>query len=372
MATELIISAIAVILGVVINGAIQGSTNRKNEKLVEETNAANVEQANLAYERSLPINQVQNMQDAGMSKYAALSALSGGGSYSAPTMQSAQHNGINLDFNAIADRFNNIPSNSNQLKLQQEQIQNLTQNREFAANEEKRKQEQHDFDIWQKLYGKDATLKLDSLSSKIVSQAAAKGVSLDSIDTLDKLVSTFDLSHDRQFLELPRAARQQLFDAVHAQAAENRAIAGEQRAETAEKRAQEEHKDKHQLVLDTLKNSEFARIKSHYEVNKLIADTEDTWQHIEDYEKEQDAREKEYKLRAIKADYAKIMESFGLAQSDFYASNFYEIDENGNVTLSAKGRAKKGAEDAWKFVGTIFGADLLKDILSGIVALAPK
>ena len=66
------------ILGGVLSSVI---SNIGQRKLQREMNAYNKRESELAYRRSLPVNQVSNLQAAGMSKAAALNAVSGGNSY---------------------------------------------------------------------------------------------------------------------------------------------------------------------------------------------------------------------------------------------------------------------------------------------------
>lgn len=203
------------------------STNATNLQSVQETNQSNVEQSELAYRRSLPTAQVRNLMAAGMSRAGALSMLTGGGSYTAPVLQSASADAPQVDYSPIAssiDRLNNIPTNVEQMdlvNLQKKALEQDTINKQAA---EVRAQEQHEFDMWQKLYGKNATIQIDTLASDIVSQSADKGISLDGIDSIDKLVKSFDLKNNKTWRNMPAYARNQVLDSVRTQAAENRAI----------------------------------------------------------------------------------------------------------------------------------------------------
>lgn len=240
-----LISAIAGIgLGIgqnVSNTKSVESTNQANLEAVRETNASNVEQANLSYQRSLPINQVKNLMDAGFSRAGALNNLTGGGTYTAPVLQSSHGDAPQMDFSSIAssfDRLSDIPSNVEQHKMVQLQRENLLQEMRLRDQEEMRKQELHDYEVWEKSLGKEATTKLNSLASYIVSKAADNGVNLDDVDSIDKLVRTFDLGRNPDWRTMPHIARNQVLQAVQNQHAENRA---RQAADDAHRAAGDEH-----------------------------------------------------------------------------------------------------------------------------------
>lgn len=367
-------------------------TNETNYRIARETNQANIEQANLAYQRALPLNQVRNLMSAGLSRQGALLSLTGQSGYQMPTLQGAQmqapqKNLLGLD-NAM-QRLEGIPSGVEQMRLVQEQRDALATDTQIKLNEDARKQEMHQYDMWTKLYGKDATVKLDNVSNKIVSLAAAKGINLDKIDTIDKLIKEFNLDKDKDWSTMPHYARQQILDGVRAQAAENRAQQAALDAHSAavdkheesktnleiarrrDKREEQAAKDAHMKALDDLKNSEFGRTLQHYQIEKLQADTADSWNKVEQWHEETNLREKERIARELQADYQRIMQNFNIAKSDFMNSQFYYIDSDGNIQLTALGKDKKGMKEAWDFAGTFFGVDLLKDILSGLVTLSP-
>lgn len=245
-------------IGTIGLGAYQAVTNKKaveetnetNLQAVRETNATNVEQAELAYQRSLPTQQVKNLMDAGMSRAGALSALTGGGTYTAPVLQSAHADAPQMDLSGVfsgLDRLQNIPSNVEQAQLVGEQRHALEVDTQNKINADNRAQEQHEFDMWQKLYGKDALQKINTLSSDIVSKAANNNINLDSIDSVDKLVKAFDLGNNEVWLSMPHAARNEVLQGVRTQAAENRAREQQNNANQAAKDAHQSAKDAHDI-----------------------------------------------------------------------------------------------------------------------------
>lgn len=72
------------------NRQMQREANETNIKIANEANALQREESEKAYRRSMPVNQVANMQAAGMSKAGALSAINGGGSYQPAAVNVAQ------------------------------------------------------------------------------------------------------------------------------------------------------------------------------------------------------------------------------------------------------------------------------------------
>lgn len=325
-------------------------TNKTNLEIARETNAANVEQANLSYQRSLPVNQVRNMMQAGVSEPAALAALTGGGSYSAPVLSAGQTqaghvNPVVKDFSKITeslDRLGNIPGNVQQAQLMQQQLDDAKQIASLRMAEETRKQEIHEFDMWQKMYGKNAAVMIDELSSKIVSMAADKGISLDSIDSIDKLVNSFDLGHDKTWRSMPAGARNQVLEGVRSQAAENRALAAEGRAAAAEGRAATAAADAHEESLQRLK------------------------QFREDYNnsvKEHKTQDKERAVREARSKVEQILAERKGAREEFLQS--LNVDDDGKITLRKKVAA--WIHDLWTEFADVLGVEMLSDILRSIV-----
>lgn len=123
-----------------------GQTNRYNESMVRETNAANIAQVQMqneaaalesqkAYDRSKAGNQVALMQSAGMSKAGAINALNGGGSYTpAPvnTSQSQAPQAQTADFSGFINAFQQLAQHKHDEKMQEKQLQE--QKRQFNEN----------------------------------------------------------------------------------------------------------------------------------------------------------------------------------------------------------------------------------------------
>lgn len=353
-----LISAIAGIgLGIgqnVANTKSVESTNDANLQAVRETNASNVEQANLAYQRSLPINQVKGLMDAGMSRAGALNKLTGGGTYTAPVLQSSHGDAPQMDFSGIAssiERLSGVPSNVEQHKMMKLQRDNLEQEMRLRDSEELRKQEQHTYDMWLKTYGKNATVMIDNLSSKIVSLAADKGINLDDIDSTDKLVKAFDLGNDATWRTMPAQARSQVLEGVRLQAAENR--------------ANESSSDAHRAAEDTHKLSQ-------KQIDRLI-------QEIDDFNAAKSAREKEYAARRVKAQLEQDASVFELGMSLGQSLRVFEHDKDGNIVFGENGYPKfiEGLEEHnkdwskvrnfWQAMFEVFPVTMIGTILKGIL-----
>lgn len=328
-------------------------TNQANLEAVEKTNAANAEQAELAYKRSLPVNQIRTLMDAGMSRAGALSKITGGGTYTAPVLQSGSSMASQKDLSGLMSAFDNlqgIPSNVEQSRLQEQQLSDLKQLANLREKDELRKQEQHDFDMWTKLYGKNVTLMLDNLSNKIVSMAADKGISLDDIDSIDKLVSIFKLDKDADWRNLPRIARTQVLDAVYRQAAENRAERADVRADNADKRADNADKRAQRAADDAHKIDE-------QRLQQLKND-------VTDWNDEHDARVKEYKYREAVAELGRILKEMDIDVAQVRA----DIQKNnGNVNKSIEW--SEGFDLLWHQLVKILGFEAASDLIKGLVSI---
>ena len=161
-------------------------TNKKNQEIAREQNALQVRESEKAYERGKPINQVAQMQAAGMSKAGALNAINGGATYQPAPMTSAQAQAPQIDLSTAFDGLMQIGENAKQRKLQEDlQEQQIkaakqAQDAQFEENEKQRKhdalmkdvdtanQTQHDYLEYQKhldrlnLDSKDLQLRRDS------------------------------------------------------------------------------------------------------------------------------------------------------------------------------------------------------------------
>lgn len=123
------------------NYKIAQETNKANRELVELQNKAAAEQSELAYNRSKATNQVNLMQQAGMSRAGAINALNGGGSYtpapvnvsqdSAPQMQTTDLSGLANIAQAFAQRSQQKHDAAMQEKQLQEQKRQFNEQLNF-------------------------------------------------------------------------------------------------------------------------------------------------------------------------------------------------------------------------------------------------
>lgn len=193
-----ILSAIITAIGIGVQAKNNRETNEANTTAVEKTNQANAEQAELAYKRSMPTRQVANMIAAGMSKSAALQSLAGGGSYSAPVMQTAQRQSPNLDFAALAERIGGIPSNAQQSAMIKQQLESMKldndikrEQLELAKAQAAREATIQTGDFEAREYDRETAKQTDNLRTIINKRAAEFKVNLNDIkseqDLIDKL-----------------------------------------------------------------------------------------------------------------------------------------------------------------------------------------
>lgn len=219
-------------------------TNATNLRISQETNQSNVEQAELAYRRSLPMTQVNNLMSAGMSRQGALSALTGGGTYSAPTMQGAQMQAPLQDFTGVVsafERLQNIPSNVEQANLIETQRNALQVDIQNKLNADAREQERHEFDMWKQVYDKNTALALDSGSSKIANALIDSGKTIEDFKDFETLLRDLNLDKDKDIRNLNYVARQQLEDGVRSKFDSERARQDQENKNLAAK-------DSHDLV----------------------------------------------------------------------------------------------------------------------------
>lgn len=193
-----ILSALITAIGIGVQANTARKTNEANAAAVDKTNQANAEQAELAYKRSMPTRQVANLMAAGMSKSAALQSLSGGGSYSAPVMQSAQSQSPNLDFAALAERIGGIPSNAQQSAMVKQQLESMKldndikrEQLEMAKAAAARDAATQGFNLERDSYDFETRKQTDALRAIISKRAAEFKVNLNDIkseqDLIDKL-----------------------------------------------------------------------------------------------------------------------------------------------------------------------------------------
>lgn len=225
------------------NAANVKETNEANLEQVRLTNAANAEQANLAYQRSLPVNQVRDLMDAGMSKAGALNKLAGGGVYTPPALQAgtsqpATAQTPHFDYSGIAqaaERIANIPANAVQLEYNKEQINALREDLRIKREQEKRAVQLHQYNLWKEQYGKDTATILDAVSSRVSDALLQSGKEISDFKTFESLIRGLNLQDDKDIKRLPHIARTQLYDSVS--------------QKFADVRARQQQEDTHDLAL---------------------------------------------------------------------------------------------------------------------------
>nr|CAI9751181.1 hypothetical protein NPLVJFJD_NPLVJFJD_CDS_0010 [Microvirus sp.] len=133
------------------NKAMQDSANATNIQIAESANAAQAAENEKAYERSKAGNQVNLLQQAGMSRAGAINVLNGGGSYTPAPINTAQvqashnqayqrdPNDIQNALSGIAGAFSNAGQMNQERKMQERslQVQQEMQDKQLAADREK-------------------------------------------------------------------------------------------------------------------------------------------------------------------------------------------------------------------------------------------
>lgn len=379
MMIALIISAVvAAAASTIVGGVTAGvnaesvkETNEANLQAVRETNASNVEQAELAYRRSLPTAQIRNLMDAGMSRPAALATLTGGGTYQAPVLQSAKADAPQMDLTGVSsafERLGNIPSDVEQYNLVEQQRNSLAIDTQNKINEEKRRQDMHNFDLWQRQYGKDNATALDAARSKTVQAILDSGKEIKDFNSFEDMLRQLGLDRDALIRNMPSIARSQFEESVRNSFAEARAQQQQINANQEQYNRNVAAKDSHIKAIDDLKNSEFGRTLTAKQIAKLEADTANVWNEVDAYDKSQDARDAENALRVSRATFERMLNDFNISKEQLRESLY--LDSNGKPNLKAG--VSTGISEAWRFAGSIFGVDYLADIVRGLITIAPK
>lgn len=130
------LKAFATIFSNVANVSQQRKNNAAQERLVRIQNAAASRESSKAYEISTPVNQVREMQQAGMSKAGALNAINGGGSYNPAPVNVASPQAPQVDLSNMFDGFIQVGENAKQRKA----AEDLQAKQLAAAEQAQRKQ----------------------------------------------------------------------------------------------------------------------------------------------------------------------------------------------------------------------------------------
>ena len=350
-------------------------TNAMNLKIARETNQSNVEQANLAYARSLPFNQVKNLTDAGMSRAAALQSLSGGGTYSAPTLSSARMDAPQMNLQGVMsaiERLGDIPSNVTQQEINKQTLEGLRIENENKIAEEKRKQELHDFNIWKFKYDKNTAEMLDTASQKVLNALIDSGKSIQDFKDFEDMITKLGLNKDTDIRNLNYIARQDLESAVRTKFDAERARQSQENANEAARDKHQAALDAHVKALDDLKNSEFGRTL-----------TAKQWQHVEeqtkllsaqyaDYLEDMDNRDKERDLKKLRLSADRLRVEMEISREELQNSFNFEKDSSGRWIATPTQHVKQRAKDFWQYLGAVVGLDYAGELIRGMVMVSPK
>lgn len=134
----------------------QKEANEKNIALQRETNTMQMAEAEKAYQRSKPTTQVSNLMATGMSRAGALGAITGAGTYTPPSLNTAQVEPVMSDPSAMLEALGDLSSNAMQYRASKDQLE--TQ-RKIAADNNKTQLEVATIQAEAAKYGSDNTLK---------------------------------------------------------------------------------------------------------------------------------------------------------------------------------------------------------------------
>lgn len=155
-------------IGILISGIVTAlaslggtlATNRTNKQLAANANQLSQQEAEKSFYRSLPETQVRNLQNAGMSRAAALATLDNGGAYQAAPVSTAQMEAPDLsalNFGAdLASSFQQHESNVNEKARVESEVK-------INEDRNRREQEAHDAEMVDKKYGHETRAQRDAL-----------------------------------------------------------------------------------------------------------------------------------------------------------------------------------------------------------------
>lgn len=306
MATSLIITLVlglvAVMAGVAgtistnrDNAASVKETNEANLQSVRETNAANAEQANLAYDRSRPQNQIADMVRSGISLPAAMQKIAGGGTYTAPVMQSGTSQASQFNYGGIADAFehlNSIPSNAMSLRMQEAQLDQIKQSMRLQEESAKRAEQLHQYNLWKEEHGKETATLLDAASRELASLSIDKGIYLKDFRSFEDFVHATGFDLTDTYRNLPHLARVQLQSGYNTQFEQLRSERSQSNADVAAK-------DAHDLA-----------VKHKRQLQQLI----------EDFDAAKDARNQEYHARELVSTLESMVSELGISRQEMIES----------------------------------------------------
>lgn len=352
----LLASILASVIGAVVAGVgskrqenAQQQANETNLQIARETNQANAEQAELAYKRSLPVNQVSNMMAAGMSKSAALQSLSGGGSYSAPVMQSAQVNPAYGDLSALAERIAGIPSNAVQSKMVKQQLEMSKAQLQSMRLDNDIKREQLEMakaaaardaavtssDLESKQYDFETLKQTDALRAIISKRAAEFNVNLNDIKSEQDLIDKLKLNDVAEWRDARSSSRDNILTYLG--------------------------------VSNTMRNSNQSAQDAH---RRMVAE-------YNDYKAAKGAREKEYHLREMAATFEQMLISRNMSQEWETIKDNFEF-KDGKLVLNPDGTPKINNAEGVEAYGKIRGfwrdlSDIIPiNVLGDVIRLVLK
>jgi len=337
-----ILSALITAIGIGVQANTARKTNEANAAAIDKTNQANAEQAELAYKRSMPTRQVANMMAAGMSKSAALQSLAGGGSYSAPVMQSAQSQSPNLDFAALAERIGGIPSNAQQSAMVKQQLESMKldndikrEQLEMAKAAASRDAAAQGFNLERDSYDFETRKQTDALRAIISKRAAEFNVNLNDIKSEQDLIDKLKLNDVAEWRDARSSSRDNVL-----------AYLG---------------------VSNNMRNTNQSAQDAH---RRMVAE-------YNDYKAAKSAREKEYHLREMAATFEQMLISRNMSQEWETIKDNFEF-KDGKLVLNADGTPKVNNAEGVEAYGKIRGfwrdlSDIIPiNVLGDVIRLVLK
>lgn len=124
------------LMGNVFNLKQTRETNQLRRELADEQNQLAREESEKGFQRSRPINQVNEMRLAGMSHAGAINALNGGGSYTPAPVASAEQETPQVDLSGMVNAMQAMASLQEQKRQFDEQMKLQREQHKLAKDEQ--------------------------------------------------------------------------------------------------------------------------------------------------------------------------------------------------------------------------------------------
>jgi hypothetical protein len=252
-------------------------------------------------------------------------------------MQTSSSQAPNLDFNALAERIGGIPSNAQQSAMVKQQLESMKldneikkEQLEMAKAAAARDAASQGFNLERDSYDFETRKQTDALRAIISKRAAELGVNLNDIKSEQDLINKLKLNDVSEWRDARAETRENVFNYIESS----------NRLRTSNQNAQDVH-------------------------DKMYAE-------LQDFNAAKTAREREYHMRAMAAQFEQLMQARGLVQEFYSLRDDFEFDKDGNLVLEngfPKFKNPKAVETFgairgfWRDASDVLPINIIGDIL---------